>query len=425
MELPLLTSVLPEGWNLPSYLAAVVQIACIAPLIYTVIHKGIKSIKLSIPPLIVGFLVLGCICQSGLVFAWDKTSVLFGEQRSWPLYLLLFGLAVVNAISNVLFMPFMAQFHPAYLNAYFIGMGFSSLIPSILSLIQGTSNYECDSNGSPNYFPPRFSVQVFFGVISAWTILATAAFLILYKSGAHKHTKSEKKVHEGTPLTNNPATISVTQSSDSQYNGTGAPTVDTIVVDPLELENCEKKSISNKSEAIDYITGGEYLILLLATATVNAQMNGVIPSIQSYAALPYSQDTYHYGLALANLISPVVSFLPFLVTIRRISVLAGLTVVSSILTGFIVYLAALSPSPVFGSYQWGSAVSIVSVLTAAAIQSYLRVVFATILREGHQSESRLFWCGVFIQIGSFIGSAVMFPLVNVFHLFTTAPPCRQ
>ncbi|PIC23326.1 hypothetical protein B9Z55_017064 [Caenorhabditis nigoni] len=63
-------------------------------------------------------------------------------------------------------------------------------------------------------------------------------------------------------------------------------------------------------------------------------------------------------------------------------------------------------------------------LIAAGLHSYLRVVFASLLREGHQSESRLFWCGVFIQIGSFVGSAVMFPLVNIAHLFTSAPQCR-
>ena len=51
-------------------------------------------------------------------------------------------MALVNATSNVLFMPYMATFHPTYLTAYFVGMGLSSLIPSIFSLAQGGLNFQ-------------------------------------------------------------------------------------------------------------------------------------------------------------------------------------------------------------------------------------------------------------------------------------------
>ncbi|ETN77886.1 hypothetical protein NECAME_03058 [Necator americanus] len=138
MQLPMLTSELPEGWNLPSFLSVVVQIACIAPVMYAIVHKGCKSVEIPHIKLILFFLIMACVCQLGLVFLWKYTVVIGSRSYSVALYSLLFGLAVVDAISNVLFMPFMAKFHPSYLNAYFVGMGFSSLIPSILALIQGT-----------------------------------------------------------------------------------------------------------------------------------------------------------------------------------------------------------------------------------------------------------------------------------------------
>ncbi|CAD6192370.1 unnamed protein product [Caenorhabditis auriculariae] len=413
MQLPLLTAELPEHWNLPSYLAAVVQIACIAPLIYTVLHKGVKSFTLPTPPLIVAFLLLACACQLGLVFLWQNTAVVFGTERSLPLYLLLFGLAIVNAMSSVLFLPFMAQFHPAYLNAYFHGMGLSALIPSVLSLIQGTSNYECIGS-IPHYFPPRFSVSIFFLVIFLWTCLATASFGALYISGAHTHEHS-KKVHEGTPLNENLSSNSNRSSpcSSPELNETGSPAVDTITTNAEESKTVESSMI----------TGFEYVFLLFLTALVNAQMNGIIPSIQSYAALPYSQDTYHYGITFSNVVSPLASFAPFFLSIRSLPILGTMTATSSLVTSFIIYLAALSPNLIFNSQGWGSVLSITSAVVAAGLHSYLRVVFASLLREGNQSESRLFWCGVFIQIGSFIGSAVMFPLVNVFGLFRSAQAC--
>ncbi|KHJ87745.1 hypothetical protein OESDEN_12474 [Oesophagostomum dentatum] len=165
MQLPLLTSDLPEGWGLPSFLAAVVQVACIGPLVYTILHKGCDSINVPTVPLITGFLSLACACQFGLVFLWWKTVSIGSGEYSVALYLLLFGLALVNATSNVLFMPFMAQFHHAYLNAYFVGMGLSSLIPSLLSLVQG--KFLCSGQGTlqlpflmnRRYYKPSFHVD--------------------------------------------------------------------------------------------------------------------------------------------------------------------------------------------------------------------------------------------------------------------------
>ncbi|CAL2044409.1 unnamed protein product [Caenorhabditis brenneri] len=398
MELSLLTAKLPEGWNLPSYLSAIVQIACLGPLIYSIILKGVK-VNVPTVPLIFVFMVLACCCQLGLCFFWSDTGYIFGAVRSWPLYLLLFGLAIVDAISSVLFLPFMAKFHPAFLNAYFVGMGLSALIPSLLSLIQGTSNYWCDGNKEPHYYAPRFSVGVFFLINFFFTCAALGAFLILYKKGAHNHN-SDKVSPEGVD-TRTGSVGSETQSEKENFQG----------------------SIPSSSVP-ESASGAKLAFLLLATALVNAQMNGIVTSVQSYATLVYSQDTYHYAVTLSNVVSPLGSYLQFFVKIRSIPILAVLTLCSSIATAIIIYLAALSPNWIFASQAAGSAISIASSLIAAALHSYLRVMFAALLREGNHKESRLFWCGAFIQIGSFIGSAIMFPLINVWKLFHSAPSCR-
>ncbi|KAK6015613.1 hypothetical protein OSTOST_18959, partial [Ostertagia ostertagi] len=201
MQLPLLTANLPEGWGLPSFLAAVVQVACIGPLVYTILHKGCESITIPTVPLITAFLALASFCELGLVFAWWWTVPIAGREYSVALYLLLFGLALVNATSNVLFMPFMAQFHHAYLNAYFVGMGFSSLVPSLLTLLQGAGNYECEG-AVPLYFPPRYSASSFFFIIFCWTLTATVSFEVLCRRGEHKNITSKRtgsSAHEATP----------------------------------------------------------------------------------------------------------------------------------------------------------------------------------------------------------------------------------
>jgi riboflavin transporter 2 len=114
------------------------QLACTQPLLVGVVHKFYP--KLSVPfkaPLILLLLVFSACCTLMMAFAWQWTAWLFGGERSVALISITFLMALVNATSNVLFMPYMAAFHPNYLTAYFVGMGLSALVPSVVSLLQG------------------------------------------------------------------------------------------------------------------------------------------------------------------------------------------------------------------------------------------------------------------------------------------------
>lgn len=73
-----------------------------------------------------------------LAFLWKKTGTVFGDEHSVALIGIMFFMAMANATTDVLFLPYMSSFHRIYLTAYFVGMGFSALIPSVIALIQGT-----------------------------------------------------------------------------------------------------------------------------------------------------------------------------------------------------------------------------------------------------------------------------------------------
>lgn len=118
------------------YFILCAQLACAAPLIYTLLLKC-ANVSISAPPLIFVMLLICTSAEFFLAFYWDHTLEIFGAQHSVVLMILLFIMSTINATSNVLFMPYMAAFHPNYLTAYFVGMGLSSLIPSVVSLIQG------------------------------------------------------------------------------------------------------------------------------------------------------------------------------------------------------------------------------------------------------------------------------------------------
>lgn len=54
--------------------------------------------------------------------------------------------------------------------------------------------------------------------------------------------------------------------------------------------------------------------------------------------------------------------------------------------------------------------------------SYAKVMLGVILRD--RSRSALLWCGAAVQLGSLLGALLMFPLVNVLGLFSSADFCN-
>ncbi|KAI6230973.1 Riboflavin transporter [Aphelenchoides besseyi] len=401
LELSLLTQKLPEGWSLPSYLALIVQIACVGPLIYSVLLKG-ANITISAPPVIFVLLAVCTASEFLLAFFWDRTSVVFGENRSVTLMLFLFIMALVNSTSNVLFMPYMGAFHPSYLTAYFVGMGFSSLIPSIVSLAQGTSEYECmESNGTffPKYSPARFHVREYTMVMGVWMVIALLAFTILHFFHENLSRRSQSS--------NEP-------SSEMESS-------------PLKGERAQEQPTTTEQTVIeeeDRSGTKRYVILIACLALICAEMNAVVPSIQSYATMSYSMLAYHMALTLSNLAHPLASFLPMWVQPKGVRTLVCLTAFSTIVCAMIVVLALQSPTPFLHGSIFGSTFTVVVSIITAFMHAYLRAVLTAVLRDdAPHNESRLFWCGVYMQVGSFLGSVIMFPLVNVAHLFQSAPLC--
>ena len=58
---------------------------------------------------------------------------------------------------------------------------------------------------------------------------------------------------------------------------------------------------------------------------------------------------------------------------------------------------------------------VLAFIVSGIFVNYAKVAVCTIFRElGHQE---LFWCGIAIQVGSFVGAIVMFFMVNVAKFF--------
>lgn len=64
----------------------------------------------------------------------------------------------------------------------------------------------------------------------------------------------------------------------------------------------------------------------------------------------------------------------------------------------------------------------ISWLLFTGTMTYVKVMVGVILRD--RSRSALVWCGAAAQLGSLVGSATMFPLVNVYKFFRSADFCN-
>jgi riboflavin transporter 2 len=378
MQLPLLVQSQPEGWNLPSYLSVIIQIANVGPILYSVSQKLFpKRVKDSW--IICMILILGTTAVLMMALFYYKTSLVSGSEHSTALFILTFFIALVGCTSSVLFMPFMGNFLEIYLISYFIGEGLSGFFPSIVALIQGVGgNPVClaESENStatvPYTEPPRFSTEGFFFFVFAMMTVSTIAFILLNNL---KYCQSER-----TDTQTRSSAFGMNNSKMTEgYSNNRAPVhspvftigedVGALMVHP-ETDNLHHKSPatnenSDRRESADVNSGVAVTVLsqpstdkklssltrpvhiyyLVLTGWVCMFSNGIFPSIQSYSCLPYGNVAYHLSVTLGSMANPLACFLAFFYPYSSVKVMSLLTSSSLVFTGYILTMALLSPAP--------------------------------------------------------------------------------
>ena len=319
VEIPLLVNELPESWNLPSYIIVIIQLANVGPLIYTILVK-VWPERIKEWPFVYIIIAVGALSCLALVFFWDSTSYINGEEHSTGLLSLTFFLSLVDCTSSVVYLPYMAMFKPQYMTAFYIGEGLSGLIPGLVGLAQGvggdpacinrstvypnndTGMNDTEWNLYPEYPPPNFSVEVFFFFLFCMIIVSGFSFTCIHFMPFAKRERMEPVgLYEITPssdMTYMPSNSKSTDMAKSETetgvdNGKNEGNQDDIVyskeiVDPTvpstePLANVESKQLDMK------FTRTQFVFLLVITAWINALTNGVLPSTQSYSCLPYGK----------------------------------------------------------------------------------------------------------------------------------------
>uniref|UniRef100_A0A3B3IN92 Riboflavin transporter n=1 Tax=Oryzias latipes TaxID=8090 RepID=A0A3B3IN92_ORYLA len=403
VELPLVVEKAPEMWLLPSYLTVLIQMANIGPFFVTLMHRFRPGV-LDERPVIYFIVVLGIVSTFLLAFFWEHTVMIAGSLRSVPLLILSFLLSVVDCTSSVTFLPFMMTLRPQYLTTYFAGEGLSGLVPALVALVQGVGVVDCEnatlhgdtSTGNSSsvgsgeliakYQPAKFSVQVFFVLLSIMMVVSLVAFILLnHHPAVARERKREQYFFEDQENKKREQSLSLHAQTPEQKPMLG----------PLEGATGEPRSSFGK---------------------------GTYSNLETFSCLPYGNKAYHLAATMAAVANPVACFIAMFVPIRSLAFMCFLTVFGSGTGAYIMAMAALSPCPLMVHSTSGTAVIVLAWILFVLSLSYVKVIIGVILRdEGH---SALVWCGAVVQLGSMLGALSMFPLVSVYGLFKSGDVCN-
>lgn len=299
VELPLIVNTLPEGWELPSYLTVIIQLANLGPLLVTLMHKLCPG-RLKEKVVIYSILSIGIVSCVLLAFFWDKTTIVAGASRSTAFFIITFFLSLVDCTSSVTFLPFMMQLPAKYVTTYFIGEGLSGFIPGVVALAQGVGIAKCVNSSEGNhtsgdmwsihtvYLPPNFSTEVFFFFLALMMCVSLAAFIALNRLPRTYELSTENLV---------PDTVA---SVSSGLDNPGAETDGKGVKCQAEGE-AQSKLLQARSKHSVYQMTFIYFLVVWA----NAATNGLLPSVQTYSCMPYGNLAYHLSAALSSVANPL------------------------------------------------------------------------------------------------------------------------
>uniref|UniRef100_T1KV19 Riboflavin transporter n=2 Tax=Tetranychus urticae TaxID=32264 RepID=T1KV19_TETUR len=390
-QTPILTTQLPEKWNLASSIVIIIQMANIGPIAFGLFRKKLKSYEGIVIHLT---LAIGVFSSILLAKFWKTTVQIGTKEHSLPFLILTGFLALVDCTSSVLYLPYMANFKSKYLMSFFVGESLSGLIPSIVALFQGVGGHPtCETtiiNGTIHrhavYPEPKFSVAIFCVFLTVIMIFSWVSFTILNSSFCHSELSREK---------------------------------------PMNKEDDDDQSPIMETTETFKLTRNRIRYLLFLQALISALTNGVLPSLQSYSCAPYGTLAYSLAVKISGLASPICAFLAFFWKSKiNLKMITSFFCLGLFFSSYTAVTAVLSPSPPFVSSPFGSFLLIISWTALKGSFTYTKACIASVFRDfSKRGQLALFWVGVFTQTGSAIGAILTFTLLNYTHIFKSYNPC--
>ena len=386
------------------------QVANIGPILFTIMRHYKRSFA-SLKYTAYNILLLGFVAAILLSQFWDKVVEIGSKKSSLALLFLSFIFALSDCTSSVVFLTFMAKYPSGYMVPFYIGGGMSGVMPSMLTLAQGTVGGTCSNvSSSDSSDEPRFGVNLYFGLLSIFIVISGTAFYLLNNLDFSRNERYSN-IQPDSPSIQSP-------------EQDGSPTLEenaSLSPDPNEIKSTNIRvydvffgTRSSELTEIKWTLVQLYSVIIIVSGLGNA----VIPAILSYACLPYGPTAYHLATELGLMANPICCFLAFFVACKRPPVLGLLCSVSVIFATVIIYTATMSPSPwLVGTTEGSVLIILLNVLWTGTI-SYIKVNVASVLQQ--YGENTLMFCGIVTQLGACLGAITIFLINSYTNSFT---PC--
>ncbi|UJR21035.1 hypothetical protein I4U23_024135 [Adineta vaga] len=405
VEIPVIVPFTPERWTLPSIASICICAANIVPIIVVILRWRQRK-RFSEIPYIYMIIIIGIIACILLAIFWQQTAFIFGRQRSVWLLSCFCVLSMLDCTSSLVFFDYMKRFRTHYLKAVFLGEALTSVIPTLLIIAQGVggeticTQINNTTTVQASYTQPRFSVRTFMFCIAGIITASLIAFILLRWTNIIILANATQ-----------PNTCDIVKSNTNIINEENMP----MVTDAKSL------SFSKNTQTMSRRTFSLLLIINIVNTTISF---GCLPSLNTYALLPFGQKAFYYWSILIPGIQP----LALVVSLFWKSLSNTMIVIQSIfvcvLSAMIFIIAKQSPCPWLADSTQGAAMIIVIWLLTSLISTFLRIIIGNRIKNEWDDDKGMFYFGGTAQLGLLLGAIPTYMLINVFDLFIERKPCQ-
>lgn len=166
-------------------------------------------------------------------------------------------------------------------------------------------------------------------------------------------------------------------------------------------------------------------ILLLILNTVNSTISfGCLPSLSTYALLPFGQKAFYYWSVLIPIAYPLALLLSLYWKFTSNNLIVLQSIFNLLLSAFIFIIAGQSPCPWLADTSQGAMMIITIWFIMSLTSGILRITIGNRIKSEWTDDKGMFYYGGTVQLGLLLGTIPIYMLINVFGLFIDRQPCQ-
>ncbi len=346
---------------------------------------------------------MGVIACFSIGLFWKSTAYIFGVERSFALIAAVFALGMLDCTSSLVFCHYMRHFKAKYLHAMFFGESLTATLPTLIALAQGIGGEtQCVENNQtkilePIYSEPRFSVSVFFFLVTGIIAISLIAFMMLQMTSIVKLANADDNIHRE----------------------------ENVDADEILLKVCDNNLKSRKISLStpNSMTRKQYNILQWFNIINSGILYGCLPTLITYSLLPYGQKAFYYCSILFPVAYPLSAvYAIFRPTLSILWILIG-SIFGCLICFFIIIIALQSPCPIWADTLHGGIIMIVAWFSSSFVLGYVRIASGNRIKLAWPDENGLFYFGLTVQLGIIFGVVPFYLIINVYGILQDRQPC--